>query len=152
RARLRRFIALICFTELVGLAALPAELADPEGLGANTIRGNGHTLTVPPGFETELAGGPQLLDRPITVDFDEQGRLSFADSSSNSKSSRSSASAGKCLGRSCRSTGCRARSVAHTVEVEPGEGVGDPDEVLEVLDVLRLERIGQRLCVEGVDG
>ena len=39
-----------------------------------------HTLTVPDGFEVELVAGPPLVDRPIMVDFDEEGRLYVADS------------------------------------------------------------------------
>lgn len=34
-----------------------------------------HTFTVPEGFEVELLAGPPLVDRPISADFDEQGRL-----------------------------------------------------------------------------
>ena len=39
-----------------------------------------HTLTVPDGFEVELVAGPPLVDRPVMVDFDEEGRLYVADS------------------------------------------------------------------------
>ncbi|MCZ6792248.1 MAG: HEAT repeat domain-containing protein [Planctomycetota bacterium] len=39
-----------------------------------------HTFTVPDGFEVELAAGPPLVDRPITADFDEEGRLYVSDS------------------------------------------------------------------------
>ena len=39
------------------------------------------TLTVPDGFEIERVAGPPLVDRPITADFDDQGRLYVADSS-----------------------------------------------------------------------
>ena len=45
-----------------------------------------HTFTLPEGFEIELVAGPPLVDRPITADFDEQGRLYVSDSSgSNDK-------------------------------------------------------------------
>jgi putative membrane-bound dehydrogenase-like protein len=45
-----------------------------------------HTFTVPDGFEVELIAGPPLVDRPISADFDEQGRLYVTDSSgSNDK-------------------------------------------------------------------
>lgn len=44
------------------------------------------TLTVPDGFEVELVAGPPLVDRPVSADFDEQGRLYVTDSSgSNDK-------------------------------------------------------------------
>ncbi len=44
------------------------------------------TLTVPDGFEVELVAGRPLVDRPVSVSFDEQGRLFVTDSSgSNDK-------------------------------------------------------------------
>jgi putative membrane-bound dehydrogenase-like protein len=47
---------------------------------------DGHTFTLPPGFEIELVAGPPLVDRPITAAFDDEGRLYVADSSgSNDK-------------------------------------------------------------------
>jgi putative membrane-bound dehydrogenase-like protein len=50
------------------------------------VRLNGHVFTLPVGFDIELAAGPPLVDRPITADFDEQGRLYVSDSSgSNDK-------------------------------------------------------------------
>ena len=39
------------------------------------------TFTLPDGFTIELAAGPPLVERPITADFDEQGRLYVSDSS-----------------------------------------------------------------------
>src|SRR5687767_1533612 len=45
-----------------------------------------HNFTLPDGFEIELAGGTNLVPRPIEADFDEQGRLYVTDSSgSNDK-------------------------------------------------------------------
>ena len=41
----------------------------------------GPTLTVAEGFEVELVAGPPLVERPISVDFDEQGRLYVTESS-----------------------------------------------------------------------
>ena len=38
-------------------------------------------ITVPAGFEIELAAGPPLTERPIVVDMDEEGRLYVAESS-----------------------------------------------------------------------
>jgi putative membrane-bound dehydrogenase-like protein len=47
---------------------------------------NGHSFTVPDGFEIELVAGAPLVNRPIEADFDEQGRLYVTDSSgSNDK-------------------------------------------------------------------
>ncbi|HEX7377870.1 MAG TPA: PVC-type heme-binding CxxCH protein [Pirellulales bacterium] len=51
-----------------------------------TIALNGHNFTLPPGFDIELAANAPLVNRPITADFDEQGRLYVSDSSgSNDK-------------------------------------------------------------------
>src|SRR5215210_1937065 len=53
---------------------------------AGEFRINGRTLTVPEGFEVELAAAPPLVERPIHADFDELGRLYVGDSSgSNDK-------------------------------------------------------------------
>ena len=53
---------------------------------ADQYKVNGHTFTLPAGFTIELAAGPPLVERPISCDFDEQGRLYVADSSgSNDK-------------------------------------------------------------------
>lgn len=42
---------------------------------------NGHTFTLPAGFEIELVASSPLVERPITADFDELGRLYVSDSS-----------------------------------------------------------------------
>ena len=48
-----------------------------------------HTFTLPEGFTIEAIAGPPLVDRPIAVDFDPQGRLYAADSSgSNEKAEK----------------------------------------------------------------
>lgn len=53
---------------------------------ADDIKLNGHTFTVPAGFQIELVAGPPLVDRPITAALDEQGNLYVTDSSgSNDK-------------------------------------------------------------------
>jgi putative membrane-bound dehydrogenase-like protein len=46
---------------------------------------NGHTFTLPEGFEIELVAAAPLVDRPITAAFDEQGRLYVADSSGSNE-------------------------------------------------------------------
>lgn len=46
-----------------------------------TVRIGDRTFTVPDGLTVELIAAPPLADRPITCDFDEQGRLYVADSS-----------------------------------------------------------------------
>ena len=66
-----------------GLMALMMALQLAHAVEVNL---NGHTFTLPDGFEIELVGRSPLVDRPITADFDEQGRLYVADSSgSNDK-------------------------------------------------------------------
>ena len=40
-----------------------------------------HSITVPDGFEVELIAGPPLVERPVSADFDDQGRLYVTDSS-----------------------------------------------------------------------
>jgi putative membrane-bound dehydrogenase-like protein len=57
-----------------------------EAVKTHQVQLNGHTFTLPVGFEIELVAGPPLVDRPIVADFDEQGRLYVVDSSgSNDK-------------------------------------------------------------------
>jgi putative membrane-bound dehydrogenase-like protein len=65
---------------LVSVAALA--LARPSAQMPSAAAG----FTLPSGFAIERVAGPPLVDRPITADFDEQGRLYVADSSgSNAK-------------------------------------------------------------------
>lgn len=42
-------------------------------------------VTVPDGFTIELVAGPPLVERPITADFDEEGRLYVAESSGSNE-------------------------------------------------------------------
>ncbi len=46
---------------------------------------NGHTFTLPDGFEIEVAAKSPLVDRPVTADFDELGRLYVTDSSGSNE-------------------------------------------------------------------
>src|SRR5689334_13271581 len=56
------------------------------GAGAAQFKFPEQTFTLPDGFEMERVAGPGLVDRPISADFDEQGRLYVTDSSgSNDK-------------------------------------------------------------------
>jgi putative membrane-bound dehydrogenase-like protein len=67
---------------LVLLAASSAVSAEPT----RQVKLNGHTFTLPVGFEIELVAGPPLVDRPIVAAFDDKGRLYVCDSSgSNAK-------------------------------------------------------------------
>lgn len=57
----------------------------PARPNTHEVKLNGHTFILPIGFEIELAAGPPLVNRPITIDFDEQGRLYVADSSGSNE-------------------------------------------------------------------
>ncbi len=57
----------------------------PKGSATHEVRLNGHVFTLPVGFDIELAAGPPLVDRPITADVDEQGRLYVSDSSGSNE-------------------------------------------------------------------
>jgi putative membrane-bound dehydrogenase-like protein len=65
---------------------LVVSLAVASTAAAEEVVLNGHTFTLADGFEIELAAAAPLVERPITADFDEQGRLYVSDSSgSNDK-------------------------------------------------------------------
>jgi hypothetical protein len=64
------------------LTAAPRSTSQPL---KQEVRLNGHTFSLPDGFEIELVAGPPLVNRPIVADFDEQGRLYVADSSGSSE-------------------------------------------------------------------
>src|SRR3954469_1658459 len=67
-------------------AALLAIVACVDPARAGQIQLDGRTFTLPDGFTIERVAGPPMVDRPITADFDEKGRLYVADSSgSNDK-------------------------------------------------------------------
>ena len=52
---------------------------------ADEVSLNGHVFTLPDGFDIEQVAGAPLVNRPITADFDEQGRLYVADSSGSNE-------------------------------------------------------------------
>jgi putative membrane-bound dehydrogenase-like protein len=60
----------VCLAAAAGTASFAAQFKFPT-----------QTFTVPDGFVVELVAGPPLIDRPIEVDFDEQGRLYATESS-----------------------------------------------------------------------
>ena len=66
-------IATVLIGVIAGLCQSPASAADVEV--------NGYRFTLPRGFSLELAAGPPLVERPIAIDYDEQGRLYVAESS-----------------------------------------------------------------------
>src|SRR5947209_8702859 len=57
-----------------------------NGLSAAQFKFPNQTITVPDGFEVELVASSELVERPISGSFDEQGLLYVTDSSgSNDK-------------------------------------------------------------------
>ena len=76
----------VTYTVLVLLFAI-SWLASADGPPADMhhVKLNGHTFTLPAGFEIELAAAPPLVNRPIVADFDEEGRLYVADSSGSNE-------------------------------------------------------------------
>ncbi len=62
------------------LPAVLASIALLSSASAAQFKFGTQTLTVPDGFEVELVAAPPLLNRPISMSFDEQGRLYVTDS------------------------------------------------------------------------
>lgn len=69
-----------CFWLLAGLL-----FGAPHLASAAEQNLNGHTFTLPDGFVIEVAAKAPLVDRPITMDFDERGRLYVTDSSGSNE-------------------------------------------------------------------
>ncbi|HVX15129.1 MAG TPA: PVC-type heme-binding CxxCH protein [Pirellulales bacterium] len=68
------------------VACLTVAVAATATIGsAAEVELNGHSFTLPDGFEFELAAGAPLVERPITAAFDEQGRLYVGDSSGSNE-------------------------------------------------------------------
>ena len=67
-----------CFVLVFVLTSATRGLAGEQQL-------NGHTFTLPDGFEIEVAAKSPLVERPITADFDELGRLYVTDSSGSNE-------------------------------------------------------------------
>src|SRR5207244_4154366 len=68
---------------VVAVSWMPA--AKDELTKSHQTKLNGHTFTLPAGFDIELVAGPALVDRPIEADFDEEGRLYVSDSSGSNE-------------------------------------------------------------------
>lgn len=76
----------ICPVSVKLLTPVVAGVASVVFVAAAEFKFPTQTLTVPDGFEVERVAGPPLVDRPVTADFDEHGRLYVTDSSgSNDK-------------------------------------------------------------------
>src|SRR5207302_3156366 len=83
---MKRSALAALFLSAIVLGAVHTGEPDHPSTRTRSQRLNGHTFTLPAGFEVELVAGPPLVDRPIVADFDEQGRLYVSDSSgSNDK-------------------------------------------------------------------
>src|SRR5262245_13979656 len=68
--------------------AVVVVLSFASSLSAAQIKLAGQTFTLPDGFEIELVAGTNLVQRPVSAGFDDQGRLYVTDSSgSNEKPS-----------------------------------------------------------------
>ncbi len=52
---------------------------------AASFKFGARTITVPDGFEVEQIAEPPLVDRPVSADFDDQGRLYVTDSSGSNE-------------------------------------------------------------------
>src|SRR5271154_4816162 len=78
-----RHTALASLLLLIALCCVV--LAQRPPARTHQVQLNGHTFTLPAGFEIELVAGPPLVNRPITADFDEEGRLYVADSSGSNE-------------------------------------------------------------------
>lgn len=71
---------------LIALALIsPLHAADEAVPNRVEIKLNGHTFTLPEGFTIELVAGNDLVERPITCDFDELGRLYVSESSGSNE-------------------------------------------------------------------
>src|SRR5579862_4476080 len=78
---MKRFVPAILVVLILSVSLVRNGLARAADVQLGT-----HKFTLPDGFEIEEVAGPPLVDRPITADFDEQGRLYVSDSSgSNDK-------------------------------------------------------------------
>ena len=67
--------SLLCGLVLLAASALLYWLLQMDEMPGDS------TLTVAEGFQVELVAGPPLVERPISIDFDEQGRLYVTESS-----------------------------------------------------------------------
>jgi putative membrane-bound dehydrogenase-like protein len=63
-----------------GSTTVTVDRGSSQRLRTQVVALNGQSFTLPVGFEIEVAASPELAPRPITADFDEQGRLYVADS------------------------------------------------------------------------
>src|SRR5260370_4832441 len=70
---------------LLLVAAAWVQGADQQTVKTHQVKLNGHTFTLPIGFEIEQVAGPPLVNRPIEADFDEEGRLYVSDSSGSNE-------------------------------------------------------------------
>ena len=72
-------------TRVAAVAAVLGVIAGARVATATEFKLNGHIFTVPDGFEVEQVAGPPLVNRPVSADFDERGRLYVTDSSGSNE-------------------------------------------------------------------
>jgi putative membrane-bound dehydrogenase-like protein len=78
---MRGWAVVIC----VAATWLVVVLSSAQG---EQIRINGHGFTLPEAFTVKLAAGPPTVERPISCDFDEQGRLYVSDASGTNENAQ----------------------------------------------------------------
>lgn len=74
---------IMCYAIAFGNQAIFAiePPAPPASPATHTVALNGHNFTLPVGITIEQVTTPELVQRPINIDFDTQGRLYVSDSS-----------------------------------------------------------------------
>jgi putative membrane-bound dehydrogenase-like protein len=75
----------LAFLSMLLSLSTGAAAAGQEKAKTHQVKLNGHTFTLPAGFDIELVAGPPLVNRPIHADFDEAGRLYVSDSSGSNE-------------------------------------------------------------------
>ncbi|MBA4190781.1 MAG: dehydrogenase [Planctomycetaceae bacterium] len=79
------FRAALLSLLLIASVAPGADTPGSPKADTHQVKLNGHTFTLPKGFEIELAAGADLAPRPIVAAFDTQGRLYVCDSSGSNE-------------------------------------------------------------------
>ena len=73
------------FTALLGSAIIVLSVSAVSGQERkyHQVELNGQVFTLPDGFTIEMAAKPPLINRPISADFDEEGRLYVTEAPAN---------------------------------------------------------------------
>src|SRR5687767_3204549 len=78
-------LSLCVVAFVAGLAPWMGPSVYPQAAPTTQVKLNGQIFTLPTGFTIELAAGPPVTARPITIAFDEHGRLYVAESSGSNE-------------------------------------------------------------------